>query len=495
MCNIKFIKCRGKDCFVYVTAILGLLLTTSGFFSIKILDDIFKKNLYKNLILVNGNAAYKSWAGIDGLSPVMHFYIFNYTNVDDILHGAKPKIQQLGPYSYRNQRLKSVLSSDEYTFTYLQNYSYVFEKETSCKECNENDIIYTPSLAAAVMLSLVKKSSIKPDSILYDLFAITANEIFSLEDVTLFKKITVQQLLWGYTDKFLSDVEKIAAILKLLKIKMPKISPFVMMQRNSSEEAMYIGNLTVANGKSDIANILQILKWRGKSSGTCWRSIYGNMLNGTDGTRYKPFFERNQRLYMFMPDAFRSIYLNYEKDMELNGIQLYSHTTSFDLLGNVSISPWNQDFCTDQCYETGVLHVGGCAESLSAPIFMSWPHFYQGDETLYKNVDGLSPNKEKHGIFINVEPITGITMQAKIRLQINFLVEKIPLLHIAKDLAAQRTYMPVFFFDETGEIDDENANMLREKVILLRKYLKLSTVVAVGVGLILLVISQILFIF
>ncbi|XP_047126064.1 platelet glycoprotein 4 isoform X2 [Hydra vulgaris] len=405
----------------------------------------------------------------------------------------------LAIFFLKNQRLKSVLSADEYTLTYLQNYSYIFEKETSCKECNEDDIIYTPSLAAAIMLSLVKKSSIKPDSIFYKLFAETANRIFSFEDVTLFKKITVQQLLWGYTDKFLNDISQaesiIEPILKLLKVEMPKIRSFVMMQRNSSEEAIYIGNLTVANGKSDIENILQILKWRGESNGTCWRSVYGNMLNGTDGTRYKPFFERNQRLYMFMADAFRSIYLNYEKDVEFYDIQLYSHTTSFNLLGNVSISPWNQDFCTDQCYETGVLHVGGCADSPSVPVFMSWPHFYQGDEMLYKNVDGLSPNKEKHAIFINVEPITGITMQAKIRLQINFLVEKIPLLHIAEGLAAERTYMPVFFFDETGEIDGKNAAMLREKVIQLRKYLKLSIVVTIGIGFILLVISQILFTF
>ena len=48
-----------------------------------------------------GNEAYNNWNSPP--APVyMQFYMFNYTNVDDVMNKrSKPNVTQLGPYSYR----------------------------------------------------------------------------------------------------------------------------------------------------------------------------------------------------------------------------------------------------------------------------------------------------------------------------------------------------------------------------------------------------------
>lgn len=63
-------------------------------------------NLYnvfvsKQLVLKKGSEAYDNWNNPP--TPVyMQFYLFNYTNTDDVVSkSAIPEVQQLGPYSYK----------------------------------------------------------------------------------------------------------------------------------------------------------------------------------------------------------------------------------------------------------------------------------------------------------------------------------------------------------------------------------------------------------
>ena len=39
------------------------------------------------------------------------------------------------------------------------------------------------------------------------------------------------------------------------------------------------------------------------------------------------------------------------------------------------------------------------------PVFMSAPHFYQGDPSLLDAINGLNPIKAKHATFVSVEPV------------------------------------------------------------------------------------------
>ena len=52
---------------------------------------------------------------------------------------------------------------------------------------------------------------------------------------------------------------------------------------------------------------------------------------------------------------------------------------------------------------------------------MSQPHFYQGEEKLWKMVDGMSNpalNTTRYETFSYIEPYTGVSLKAHARLQV-----------------------------------------------------------------------------
>lgn len=42
---------------------------------------------------------------------------------------------------------------------------------------------------------------------------------------------------------------------------------------------------------------------------------------------------------------------------------------------------------------------------LDSPVFISHPHFYNGDPALLQTVNGLSPSEHDHGLFIDIHPV------------------------------------------------------------------------------------------
>ena len=59
-----------------------------------------------------------------------------------------------------------------------------------------------------------------------------------------------------------------------------------------------------------------------------------------------------------------------------------------------------------------------------APIILSWAHFLHADQFIRDKITGMAdPELEKHGFWFDIQPITGTTMSAKARIQINVAVQ------------------------------------------------------------------------
>ena len=135
-----------------------------------------------------------------------------------------------------------------------------------------------------------------------------------------------------------------------------------------------------------------------------------------------------------MPDLCRSVFADYESETEIKGIDSWRFRANLDLINytkpenlcfcpkirkcakpDISGENWDLSDCKEKCLD-GTLHAYGC---FGVPIVLSPPHFYNCDPSLEQGVIGLKSDIEKHDTYLDLEPMTGITLSAHKRGQVS----------------------------------------------------------------------------
>lgn len=75
-------------------------------------------------------------------------------------------------------------------------------------------------------------------------------------------------------------------------------------------------------------------------------------------------------------------------------------------------------------WPAGVFTLAPC--KFNAPIYISMPHFLDADSYFLSRVDGLSPDRDKHEFYIDLEPRTGSPVVLSARVQLNVAISKPP---------------------------------------------------------------------
>lgn len=179
-----------------------------------------------------------------------------------------------------------------------------------------------------------------------------------------------------------------------------------------------------------------------------------------------------QRLTSFLSLFQRSLYAQYEEDVQVKGIPGYRFSPPSQVFANQTVNPANAGFCVPagNCLGSGVLNVSLCKQGrrctkqmfcmknqkivcvtsrklfhhellfswicsadifhgviltesfvcLGAPIIMSSPHFYQADEKFVQDIFGMKPKKEQHQTAIDINPVGTWTLFLKDPLQTGF---------------------------------------------------------------------------
>jgi hypothetical protein len=100
---------------------------------------------------------------------------------------------------------------------------------------------------------------------------------------------------------------------------------------------------------------------------------------GSDGSIFNPFLSRDRIIRIFSPDMCRSIYMTYDKDVELKGIPAYRFTTPKEVMQDPRIHAENICYCSqpdeedvdlDKCTKAGVFRISACRKgSICTYIF------------------------------------------------------------------------------------------------------------------------------
>ena len=98
----------------------------------------------------------------------------------------------------------------------------------------------------------------------------------------------------------------------------------------------------------------------------------------------------------------------------------------------VKNNPDNSCFCLKdkgfQCFKSGVFNMAPCKVTpdlpKGAPIALSYPHFYEADQSFLDAVVGLKPNKTEHQFYVDVVPEFGFPLAIRPRFQLNAIIRK-----------------------------------------------------------------------
>ncbi|OWK06378.1 CD36 [Cervus elaphus hippelaphus] len=409
-----------RNCGLITGAVIGAVVALFGGILMPVGDMLIEKTVKKEPVLEEGTIAFKNWVKA-GANIYRQFWIFDVQNPEEVaVNSSKIKVKQRGPYTYRVRYLaKDIITRDSktHTISFLQPKGAIFEPWLSVG--TENDTFTVLNLAVAATPHLYPSTFVQ---IILNVFIKNSNSF-------MFQKRTVKELLWGYKDPFLSSV--------------PYSIPTtvgVFYPYNNTADGVY----KVFSGKDDISKVARIDTYKGKKS---FYAVFGAEIN-------------------------------------LKGIPVYRFVLPPRVFASPLQNPDNHCFCTEKiiskdCTLYGALDISKCKEG--KPVYISRPHFLHASPEIAEPIEGLSPNEEEHSTYLDVEPITGFTLQFAQRLQINILVK--PAKNIVALKGLKHNYLvPILWLNETATIGDEKAEKFRNQVTGKINLLGLVEMILMSVG-------------
>ncbi|XP_028991381.1 lysosome membrane protein 2-like [Betta splendens] len=429
-----------RSCVIYATGIACAHLLMAGI--APVLAQVSQTTTHrglKEITLTEKSQVFESWKNPP--SPVyVEYYFFNVTNPEEILAGEKASVKQIGPYTYREYRPReNITFLENGTKVYaIEPKSYVFVPEKSVGD-PEVDLVRTVNIPLVVVMNELNS---------YSFFLRSFVSMFTRKlGIELFMTCTVHEILWGFKDPILAKIHSMK----------PEVDEYfgLMRKKNGTRE----GEFVFYTGEKNYLDYGKIDTWNGLRQMSWWSSNQSNMINGTDGTLFHPLINRNELLYIFAADLCRSIHLAYVDDVKVKGIRAYRFVPPSDVLMSPTDNPNNAGFCVPagDCLGTGVLKISVCRQG--APFVVSFPHFYQADPMYINAIDGLSPNREEHETYIDVQPTTGVPIRYCKRTQLNIILKRVQGFPQTKFI--NYTIFPIMFVNKAATIDDDAASKMR----------------------------------
>merc|ERR1711936_916294 len=594
---------------IYVSAVLGLVLAVLGAcLKWAIFPAVVTSLINTNLELRPNTEAWDAWI-TPPVTPYMKFTFFNVLNPDDVRAGLKPRVEEIGPFSYIEKREKKnpVTIYDEISYgSYI---AYEFDETTSCEECKINTNVTVINPVMVLVPYLVDKTLSDIGKSPIGGLRVTKNETIHDLAVTLFDRVTTSLnlktsgpgsdfpddiVLTGSPDDMifngvyspilaatysyliepsgiildisyiLADIiidiavnmqdpvgnpifngiynnlpNDIKAIIDLIPtLGSAFIGPVLagtiagavnvtevlenmdlppMIDLQSGTFGFFKGtNATqtywkINSGKYNLDQYQRVLQFNGNSRlPDGWWPNFGPTPNaessgltgichdivGTDGLAFSPGVTSEDTLWLFNDQLCRSIWLTYEDDVNIDGIKALKFTPPADVFSfsnpdnfcycpdirecaQEANSTWDLSQC-ERCVD-GIISLEGCQ---GVPVIMSTPHFLDGDERLWKAIGGLQPVRDLHVTYLNLEPLSGMPMQAHKRIQISLPVSASPYFDSLNNLLTNmpnytqpELVFPLPWVDEGADIDAEN--LKKAKGLLVTPFIAVDAVTGI----------------
>ncbi|XP_034947264.1 scavenger receptor class B member 1 [Chelonus insularis] len=404
-----FISKNGKLRHGRIAAILfGLLALAIGIIlsSIPWVDYV----ILRQLRLWNGSLSFQYWQK-PGVVRLTKVYIFNVTNAENFLnYNEKPKLQEVGPFVYKEDMEKvNIVFHDNGTVSYRHKKILNFVPELS----KDSDLeVLVPNIP---LLTLSTQSKSLPRLLNFGL-----SMFISGLNQKPFVPVTAQQLVFGYDDPLVSIAHRFFP-----KARRPMHQMGLLLARNGTLDEVS----TIFTGHTDMKQFGLINRINGLDRLPYWEEEPCNSITASEGSFFPPRESTGADVvHVYDKDLCRVLPLQYRGPVEKAGINADLYTPTDDVFDPPTVkTPDNECFCPDDpksCPPKGLQNISPC--QYSAPVYLSFPHFYKADPKLVDAVVGLNPVPELHETYFKIQPKLGVPVEGKVRVQLNLKVERQP---------------------------------------------------------------------
>nr|QGW45470.1 sensory neuron membrane protein 1d [Bradysia odoriphaga] len=471
----------GEINFKKYSAIFGGVFLFGILFGYVLFPSLFKGLIAKKIGLKPGTEIRELYTKVP--FPIdFRMYIFNITNKDEVTKGAKPMLQEIGPYYFEEWKEKFDMTDNEEddTLTFNMKNTFIFRPDLSRKGLNGNEIITTVHsliMGMALATNVDKKPMLPLVSKAIDgIFHNPTNPFWTGRVMDyLFDGIEIDCTSEEFEAKATCSVfgsGEVKAIQPTDRENIYKFSIFGAV--NGSGIGMY----KVFRGIKNFRDVGRVITFNDETEMDVWGGDECNNYKGTDSTIFPPGLKKEDGLWAYEPSLCLSIGAHYERDSNFQGIPAIRFGLDF---GDARKNEKLQCYCLDpphDCPRPGTLNMFQC---VGAPIVVSMPHFLNADPSLlYKIQSGLAPNASEHAVYIDFETITGSPVNAAKRLQFNLDIVPVPEVECMKKLP--EVVMPLFWVEESASLNKTYVNILKYRLFLVLRIVALIKWLCILIG-------------
>jgi len=376
----------------------SLFLVCSGLFWLFIFPVVFKEILQSKLIIKEGTPAYDAWKK-PTIPTKLKVYFFSVQNPSEVEAGAKPKLEEVGPFVYNEQveRINEVFHPNG-TVSYETKKLWYFLDSESLSLDTTISTIDIPTLAAGEFARG------------HWFQELTMSGMMSTR-LSLFTTKTARSLLFeGYTDTLLTFGSMFAA-----DNGIPKDKFGWFYKRNGTSWSD--GRVSMATGEQNFSQLGDIIDFNG-SNRTRYPSHCGQ-LRGSAAGFLSPDIDR-QYIDYFSTDICRPIRFQREAELDIHGVDSIRYNLNpMHTFGNAETNPDNSCFHPNLPY--GLHNSTGCkGGDTTLKTFVSLPHFLGADRFYQDQFEpgSVKPDPSLHSSSISLQRSTSIPTEVLMRLQI-----------------------------------------------------------------------------
>jgi len=421
---------------------LALVLFVSGLILLNTHTNIFMYIYNSQLTLSPSSGSFPMWQDLP--APMLaSMYMFKVLNPDQVAIGAKPELEEVGPYVFTEKHHKTKLVWNENgTITYRQIRTWNFVPDLSAGSLDDNVTILN-SIAPTIG-SLIAENVDEIWRSTIDLF---------LKKEHLFVTKSVREILFdGYHDPIFDSLEKLIHTLPFIKKYIPEgslMDKFAFFYgRNGTD---YVdGVFNMFTGTTNTSLMGEVHSWNYSTRG--YFPDQCGQIRGGAGEFYPPGLKKTY-IEMFSNDLGRTLRFPFNKEVYVKGINSYEFIADRGLFANGTENPMNA------CYEPPLAYLPSGTYNCSlarfnAPVFVSQPHFYQADPYYLSMIaKGLYPNSSLHSTYLRVEPRAGVPTDVTARFQLNVLVDRVE--GISMLAKVNKSFFPIMWFENKAGVPDD----------------------------------------